>query len=81
MVLSVTDNGLGIPPDSQKRLFRVFERLENAQDYPGTGIGLAIVRRSVEWMGGDCGVVSEPGKGSRFWVRLPAQRPAKGGAP
>lgn len=79
VVLSVTDNGLGIPPESQKRLFRVFERLENARDYPGTGIGLAIVRRSVEWMGGECGVVSEPGKGSRFWVRLPAQRPQKGG--
>jgi len=81
VVLSVTDNGLGIPPDSQKRLFRVFERLENARDYPGTGIGLAIVRRSVEWMGGECGVVSEPGKGSRFWVRLPAQRAERGGAP
>jgi signal transduction histidine kinase len=81
VVLSVTDNGLGIPSDSQKRLFRVFERLENARDYPGTGIGLAIVRRSVEWMGGECGVVSEPGKGSRFWVRLPTQRPEKGGAP
>ncbi|HLY10785.1 MAG TPA: ATP-binding protein, partial [Planctomycetota bacterium] len=72
VILSVTDNGLGIPPESQGRLFRVFERLGDTLEYPGTGIGLAIVRRAMERMGGDCGVESDVGKGSRFWCRLPA---------
>lgn len=75
VILSVTDNGLGIPPESQKRLFRVFERLDNAREFPGTGIGLAVVRRAVERMDGDCGVESQVGKGSRFWVKLPGVRP------
>lgn len=79
--LSVTDNGIGIPAESQARLFRVFERLENARDYPGTGIGLAIVRRAVERMGGECGVESHVGKGSRFWLLLPGAKSQKGDPP
>ena len=51
--------------------FQVFERLNDASAYPGTGIGLAIVRRAVGRMGGKVGVQSEEGKGSRFWVDLP----------
>jgi signal transduction histidine kinase len=81
VVLSVVDNGIGIPEESQSRLFRVFERLGDAKDYPGTGIGLAIVRRAVERMGGVCGVESAPARGSRFWVRLPAAEPREGGRP
>ncbi|MBV8882086.1 MAG: response regulator [Planctomycetaceae bacterium] len=81
VTFSIADNGLGIPPESQGRLFRVFERLDNALDFPGTGIGLAIVRRAVERMGGEYGVASEIGKGSRFWFRLPAVHPKKGGTP
>lgn len=72
VVLSVSDNGIGIPPESRGKLFKVFERLGAAKDYPGTGIGLAIVRRAVERMGGDCGVESEDGGGSRFWIAIPA---------
>jgi PAS domain S-box-containing protein len=81
VVLSVVDNGIGIPEDSQSRLFRVFERLGDAKDYPGTGIGLAIVRRAVERMGGDYGVESASGRGSRFWIRLPAAGPKEKGRP
>lgn len=73
VVVSVVDNGIGIPPESRGRLFQVFERLGSAQGYPGTGIGLAIVRRAVDRMGGDCGVESAPGQGSRFWISLPAR--------
>ncbi|HEX7896544.1 MAG TPA: ATP-binding protein [Planctomycetota bacterium] len=67
----VEDNGIGIAPEFHERIFRVFERLHPAGGYPGTGIGLAIVRRAMERMGGKCGVDSAPGKGSRFWIELP----------
>jgi PAS domain S-box-containing protein len=70
--LWVRDNGIGIPREHQERIFRVFERLYSAADYPGTGIGLAIVQKGVERMEGRLGVESEPGKGSLFWVELPA---------
>jgi signal transduction histidine kinase len=73
----VEDNGIGIPPADQERMFRMFERLNVASQYPGTGIGLAIVRRAVERMGGTMGVESRPGEGSRFWIELPR---AKDGA-
>lgn len=66
----VEDNGIGIAPDAQARIFEPFERLSTAAS-TGTGIGLAIVRRSLERMGGSVGVESEPGQGSRFWFELP----------
>ncbi len=66
------DNGIGIDPAHQERVFQPFQRLHGVETYPGTGIGLAIVRRSLERMGGGCGVVSKPGEGSRFWIELPA---------
>jgi signal transduction histidine kinase len=53
----------------------VFERVSTSH-YPGTGIGLAIVQKGVDRMGGRVGVESTPGKGSRFWVDLLAARPA-----
>jgi signal transduction histidine kinase len=68
--LWVADNGLGIPPEQQDMIFRVFERLHRREDYPGTGIGLAIVRKGLERMGGRSGVESTPGTGSRFWIEL-----------
>ncbi len=70
--LWVEDNGLGIAPHHHKRIFLPFERLHGPEPYPGTGIGLAIVRKGVERMGGTAGVDSEPGRGSRFWIELPA---------
>ncbi len=68
--LSVTDNGIGIPRSSQHRLFSMFQRLHRPELYEGTGMGLAIVRKAVERMGGRLGVESEEGRGSRFWVEL-----------
>lgn len=69
--LWVEDNGIGIPAEHQQRIFGVFERLHTGEDYPGTGIGLAIVAKGIRRMGGAVGVESVPGQGSRFWVELP----------
>jgi PAS domain S-box-containing protein len=68
--LCIEDNGIGIAREHQPKLFRVFERLHGREEYPGTGIGLAIVRRALERMGGSVGVESAPGEGSRFWIEL-----------
>jgi len=68
--LSVTDNGIGIPPEYQSKVFRVFERLHSVSEYPGTGIGLAIVQKAMAQMRGGVGVESEAGKGSRFWIEV-----------
>jgi signal transduction histidine kinase len=70
--LWVEDNGIGIAPEHHERIFRVFERLHPVSVYPGTGIGLALVRKGIERMGGSVGVESELGRGSRFWIELPA---------
>lgn len=69
--LWIEDNGIGIPEEYHARIFRVFERLHGVDDYPGTGVGLAIVRKGVERMGGRIGLVSSPGAGSKFWIELP----------
>lgn len=68
--LVVEDDGIGVAPAYQARIFEVFQRLHTEDEYPGTGIGLAIVRRAAERMGGCCGVDSAPGRGCRFWVDL-----------
>jgi len=69
--LWVEDNGIGIAPENHKRIFKVFERLHGSEVYPGTGIGLAIVRKGVERMGGGVGVESKIRQGSQFWIDLP----------
>jgi len=71
--LWVEDNGIGIDAAHHERVFGVFERLHQNEDYPGTGIGLAIVRKSVERMGGRVGVVSAVGEGARFWIELKSE--------
>jgi light-regulated signal transduction histidine kinase (bacteriophytochrome) len=76
-VLSVRDNGVGIPPEYAQQIFKIFKRL-HGQEYPGTGIGLAICQRIVETYGGRIWVESEDGKGSCFYFTLP---PAKNQAP
>jgi len=68
--LWVEDNGIGIAPQFHERIFGVFQRLHRVEEYPGTGIGLAIVRRAIERMKGSSGVESQPGRGSRFWIEL-----------
>jgi len=67
-VIWVEDNGIGIPLEARSKLFGMFQKLNTT--YEGSGIGLAIVRKVVERMGGKVGVESEPGKGSRFWLKL-----------
>jgi PAS domain S-box-containing protein len=71
--ISVTDNGMGIPEEHRQRVFNLFERLHRDPSYPGTGVGLAMVRRDIERMGGRVGVESAAGEGSRFWVELPSK--------
>ena len=65
----VEDEGIGIAPEHQEQVFRLFARLHGEQ-YPGTGVGLAIVQKGIERMGGRVGVESAPGQGSRFWFEL-----------
>jgi PAS domain S-box-containing protein len=72
--LCVEDRGIGIPVAMQPRIFDMFSR--GHQDYPGTGIGLALVRKVMERMGGKVTVESEEGKGSRFWLSLKAAEEA-----
>ncbi|HEX7858925.1 MAG TPA: CHASE domain-containing protein [Verrucomicrobiae bacterium] len=74
--ICVQDNGIGIAPEHHGRIFRVFERLHAEDGVPGTGIGLAIVKKGVERMGGKVGVESEPNRGSLFWIELPKADPA-----
>ncbi len=68
--LEVADDGPGIPLEQQKSLFEPFKRLDESRFTEGTGIGLALTKQLVELMHGQIGVVSEPGKGSTFWLQL-----------
>jgi PAS domain S-box-containing protein len=68
--LNIRDNGIGIASEHQKRIFNIFERLHGSETYPGTGIGLAIVAKAMERMGGKVGVQSALDQGSIFWVEL-----------
>jgi PAS domain S-box-containing protein len=67
----VQDNGIGIEPQFQEKIFGLFDRLQPPGEFPGTGVGLAIVRKATDRLGGRVGVKSELGKGSCFWVELP----------
>ena len=70
--LWIGDNGIGIKPEHRARLFGMFERVHPDKHFEGTGIGLAIVRKAVERMGGTTGVESDGVSGSDFWIELPA---------
>lgn len=66
--LYVEDNGIGISQEHHDRIFKIFERLHGVDTYSGTGIGLAIARKGMERLGGQIGVESSTGNGSRFWL-------------
>ncbi len=70
-LLWVKDNGTGFDMRFAERIFDIFQRLHRAEDYPGTGIGLAIVRKAMQRMHGRAWAVSEPGRGATFYLELP----------
>ena len=84
MAVAVADNGIGVEPEQADAIFKMFGRLHPSETYPGTGIGLALVKRIVERHGGHIWVKSEPGQGSTFYFTLPRaaeQERPQGGTP
>jgi signal transduction histidine kinase len=71
----VRDNGIGFDMKYHDRIFEIFERLHRAEDHPGTGIGLAIVHKAMERLGGRAWAESEPGAGATFYVDVPVREP------
>lgn len=69
----IQDNGTGIPPEHRERVFRLFERLQSRETHPGSGMGLAIVRKSMDLMGGTVTVEEQGGPGTTFLLRFPTR--------
>jgi signal transduction histidine kinase len=68
----VADNGIGVPEDQANRIFQVFQRLHTREEYPGTGIGLALCKRVIEQYGGEIGAEANPQGGTVFVFTIPA---------
>ena len=71
VIVEIEDNGIGFDMRFHDRIFDIFQRLQRAEDYPGTGIGLAIVRKAMQRMGGRVWGEGTPGKGAKFMLELP----------
>lgn len=70
-VLWVRDNGTGFEPKYHDRMFKIFQRLHRSEDFPGTGVGLALVAKAVQRMGGRVWAESTPGQGATFFLEFP----------
>jgi PAS domain S-box-containing protein len=70
-IIRIADNGIGFSPEEAEKIFYPFKRLHSAEEYPGSGIGLAACKRIIERLGGRVGADSKPGEGSTFWFTLP----------
>jgi signal transduction histidine kinase len=73
-ILKISDNGIGIPEEYWEKIFNIFQRLHSDDKYPGTGIGLATVRKAVSMLNGTVRVTSVVGKGSTFFINLPESK-------
>jgi PAS domain S-box-containing protein len=71
VTLAISDNGIGFDMRFHERIFEIFQRLQRAEDYPGTGVGLAIVHKAMQRMGGRVWAQSQPGHGATFYLELP----------
>jgi PAS domain S-box-containing protein len=74
IIIAVADNGIGIPGEHWEKIFNIFQRLHNDEKHPGTGIGLATVKKSVNMLNGEIWVNSIVGKGSTFFIQLPVNK-------
>ncbi|MFP4056596.1 MAG: sensor histidine kinase [Candidatus Brocadiia bacterium] len=75
VVLEVRDDGIGIPAQHREKVFQAFQRLHTQEEHPGTGLGLAVVRRAAELLGGEVWIRSAPHRGCTACLRLPRQAP------
>ena len=69
-ILKVQDNGIGFDMKYHDKIFDIFQRLHLSESYPGTGIGLALVKKAMQRVGGTCWATSEVGKGSTFYLEF-----------